>query len=256
MVTGSGLIEIARGLSLWLSGTTLFRTGTFILPKMQEKTSDTMYMNISTILSSEWQPILTSDFETFSIKNLRTVSMQEVIPKNLFDRCANELVETAVGKEGHINIHMLKTVFSLGEREVVDFVTSVYRGNYVETHSMLRSRLEEGYKKKSETNLRFTKPYTLTYLTPTEVHGKFASNNDEPYSSPTMYLDSLSRMLKYMCEQTVRTCCICTGIIFDDDIVLRLGCSHTFHSNTTETCDGIEHWLKNYHRCPICRAAV
>lgn len=66
-------------------------------------------------------------------------------------------------------------------------------------------------------------------------------------------------------------CCVCQEPIYENELIIKLGCNHIFHRGSayqlapedrTETpahqsdCQGVEEWLKRSTACPICRVSI
>ena len=261
--------EIARGLSLNLGKlvkSSLCRVGTFSLTNSSEDADTNVsrmwkfsqdYLNVSTIMTNPCG-ILKSDENTnpIHIEFMQQRTFADLVPREIFEQTAINFAETAIGNVGYINIDILKSVFVMKEEEIVELVRNLYRHSSVSSvRSMFISRLRNAYEKSSSRIIRFvTQNVTTQNNTPIAIHGKFARDTSDPYTSQLLLTEALGEMMKIANTKKISSCCICTGIIMEDDVILRLSCSHVFHFSATSVCEGVKRWLETDNRCPTCRA--
>lgn len=78
---------------------------------------------------------------------------------------------------------------------------------------------------------------------------------DEFWNKTTSGLD-LSKLESCVLESNhSEACSICQDTMSIGQPVITLPCNHTFHS-ASETCSGIQEWLKRVNTCPLCKTSI
>jgi Ring finger domain len=66
----------------------------------------------------------------------------------------------------------------------------------------------------------------------------------------------VSKLPREIASEEKSPCCICQEAIENGQVLIRLPCSHVFHSELDSECSGIEPWLQKSDSCPLCKKSV
>lgn len=66
----------------------------------------------------------------------------------------------------------------------------------------------------------------------------------------------ITKLPREIASEEKSPCCICQESILDGQVLIRLPCSHVFHSELDSNCSGIEPWLQKSDACPLCKKSV
>lgn len=66
----------------------------------------------------------------------------------------------------------------------------------------------------------------------------------------------LTKLTTEVASDEKSPCCICQESIDNGQLLIRLPCHHTFHSQQGSNCSGIEPWLQKSDTCPLCKKST